>query len=78
MCIQMVVMAVAFLADRREVQTARQASQQVSKPASQPSSQQASRDLEKIIGALSLYVTHSLLIVLYRSNGFEAFELQDS
>ena len=47
----------------------------VGKPASQPSSQPASRDLEKIIGALSLYVTHSLLIVL---NGFEAFELQDS
>ena len=73
MCIEMVVMsvviAVNFLADYvnlSEVKTARQASQQVSKPASQPSSQPASRGLEKIIGALSLYVTHSLLIVLER------------
>ena len=70
MCIEMVAMsvviAVDFLADRQEVKTARQASQQVSKPAGQPSSQPASRDLEKIIGALSLYVTHSLLIVLER------------
>ena len=70
MCIQMVVVAVViavnFLADRQEVKTAREASQQVSKPASQPSSQPAGRDLEKRIGALSLYVTHSLLIVLER------------
>ena len=71
MCIQMVVMAIRiavdFLADGQEVKTAdKQANKSASQLGSQAASQPASRDLEKIVGALSLYVTHSLLIVLER------------